>query len=151
MSDDPMWKETSTRLIDSVWILFSNIKALHCEGEQKKKNNSPVKRRYRKKTILRGKAVTQVIADEDWEQPTSALQAAAGRSVQLWGEEVKLAKVMAMMLQGWRLISFIRQPGRRCEAPTVGWYSGTSSKSNVIFYKQPAKGAQEAENSLVAC
>lgn len=40
----------------------------------------------------------------------SALQAAAGRSVQLWGEEVKLAKVMAMMLQGWRLISFIRQP-----------------------------------------
>lgn len=37
MSDDPMWKETSTRLIDSVWILFSNIKALHCEGEQKNK------------------------------------------------------------------------------------------------------------------
>lgn len=36
MSDDPMWKEKGTRLIDSVWILFSNIKALHCEGEQKK-------------------------------------------------------------------------------------------------------------------
>lgn len=84
---------------------------MHCEGEQKK-SNSPVKRRYRKKTILRGKAVTQVIAAEDREQPMSALQAAAGRSVQLWGEEVKLAKVMAMMLQGWRLISFIRQPAQ---------------------------------------
>lgn len=111
MSDDPIWKEKGTRLIDSVWILFSNIKALHCEGEQKK-SNSPVKRRYRKKTILSRKVVTQVIADEDWEQPMSALQAAAGRSVQLWGEEVKLAKVMAMMLQGWRLISFIKQPAQ---------------------------------------
>lgn len=40
MSDDPMWKETSTRLIDSVWILFSNIKALHCEGEQKKQTKT---------------------------------------------------------------------------------------------------------------
>lgn len=30
----------------------------------------------------------------------SALQAAAGRSVQLWGEEVKLAKVMANDVAG---------------------------------------------------